>query len=336
MSGDTGLGKIGVGLYGNNGGHQIHDLLVDHPDAKVVAFAAMDKQQLDLVQQSDPDVRQYETLEEMLEDERILLVSLCSPSRAEQANEAILILRKGKHVYAEKPCALNEDDLDRIIATAAETGYSFREMASTGFEQPYYAIRDIVKSGAIGEVVQVFAQKSYPYHDRRPQNEDIDGGLIGQNGIHAVRYIEHVAGVRIKKVYAIETKLGNPRRDAGGGLHMAASMMMELENGGVASIVANYLNMKGFGSWGNEHLRIFGTEGFVESVDGGARTRLVIGDRDLGAIDATGPVDHYFTLYVRSLRGHAELPLSSEDELHCTRVVIRALESAKLHTKNET
>jgi predicted dehydrogenase len=331
-----GAGKIGVGLYGNNGGHQIHGLLADHPDAKVVAFAAMEKEQLELIQRSDPDIRQYETLEEMLQDERVQLVSLCSPSRAEQAEEAMRCLRKGKHVFAEKPCALNEDDLDRIVATAAETGCMFREMASTGFEQPYVAIRDIVKSGAIGEVVQVFAQKSYPYHDGRPQDEDVDGGLIAQNGIHAVRYIEHVAGVRIKNVYAIETKLGNPRKDEGGGLHMAASLMMELENGGVASIVANYLNRKGFGSWGNEHLRIFGTKGFVESVDGGARTRLVIGDRDLGAIDATAPVDHYFDFYLRSLRGLGEMPLSSEDELHCTRVVIRALESAKRYNKTMT
>ncbi|CAK4815458.1 unnamed protein product [Aphanomyces euteiches] len=207
-------------------------------------------------------------------------------------------------------------------------------MASTGFEQPYYAIGNIVKSGAIGEVVQIFAQKSYPYHERRPQDEDIDGGLIAQNGIHAVRFIEHVAGVQVKEIYAIETKLGNPQRDAGGGLHMAASMVMELANGGVASIVANYLNKKGFGSWGNEHLRIFGTKGLVESVDGGARTRLVIGDHDLGAIDATGPVEHYFTMYLRSLRGQMEMPISLEDELHCTRIVIRAKKFAKAYSEN--
>lgn len=314
--------KIGVGLYGNNGGHQVHGELVDHPDAKVVAVAAMNRETLRPEQQADTEIRYYETLEEMLSDERVQVVSLCSPRRADQAEEAILCMTKGRHVYAEKPCATNEGDIDRLLATVIQTGCTFREMAGTGFEQPYLAMRNIVQSGIIGEVVQVFAQKSYPYHDRRPQDESIDGGLIGQNGIHAVRFVEHVACVKIKHIYAVESKLGNPSPD--GDLHMAASMMMELENGGVASIVANYLNVKGFGSWGNEHLRVFGTKGFIESVDGGSRTRLVVGDRDMGAIDTSESGPSYFDRFIKSILGQAEMPLTLEDELHSTRMVVKA------------
>lgn len=64
--------------------------------------------------------------------------------------------RAGKHVYAEKPCALNESDLDRIVATAHETGLLFREMAGTAFGRPYYAMREIVASGFLGEIVRSF------------------------------------------------------------------------------------------------------------------------------------------------------------------------------------
>lgn len=325
---------IGVGLYGNNGGHQVHRELAGHPDAKVVAFAAMRRDELHPEQQADPDIRGYETLEAMLADSRVQVVSLCSPRRADQADEAIRCMRQGRHVYAEKPCAVNERDLDRLQETAAETGRLFREMAGTGFQQPYSAIGKRVKSGAIGEVVQVFAQKSYPYHDRRPQDEAVDGGLIGQNGIHAIRFIEHVAGVRIRHIEALETKLGNP--SAEGGLRMASSMMMELENGGVASVIANYLNVKGFGGWGNEHLRIFGTKGFVECIDGGARTRLVVGDEDLGAIDASEAEDSYFNLFLKSVKGDDAMPISLEDELHCTRMVIRAKASARSYEERKT
>jgi predicted dehydrogenase len=325
--------KIGVGLFGNNGGHQIHGELVNHPDAKVVAIAAMDRKLLTPEQQADTEIMNYETLEDMLRDERVQVVSLCSPRRANQVHEAILCMTQGKHVYAEKPCALNEGDLDRLLETAKESGCQFREMAGTGFQQPYLAIRNTVQSGTIGEVVQVFAQKSYPYHDGRPQDEAIDGGLIGQNGIHAIRFVEHVACVKIKDIHAIETKLGNPYGD--GGLHMAASMMMELANGGVASIIANYLNVKGFGSWGNEHLRIFGTKGFIECVDGGARTRLVVGDHDMGPVDTSEPEQSYFGMFMNSLLGKAEMPLTLEDELHCTRMAIRAKRSAHEYETNK-
>ena len=166
-----------------------------------------------------------------------------------------------------------------------------------------------------------------PYFEKRPQDEDIDGGLICQNGVHAFRFIEHVACQRIKEVYAVETSLGNPV--AGGGLQMAASCMMTLENGGVASVICNYFNQEGFELWGNEHLRIFGTNGFMESVDGGTRTRLVIKDQDYGEIKRTGLVDvDYFDMYIDSLLGNEKMPLTIDEELHPTRIAIRAKKSA--------
>ncbi|WP_028547397.1 Gfo/Idh/MocA family protein [Paenibacillus sp. UNC451MF] len=318
---------IRFGLYGNNGGHQIHRELNLHPDAKVAAVAAMDREWLMKEQQQDTEIRYYDTLEDMIADDRVEVISLCSPRREAQADEAILCMSKGKHVYAEKPCAMSEADLDRILGKMHETGCQFREMAGTGLQQPYLAMRRLIQSGGIGDVIQVFAQKSYPYHEGRPQDEAIDGGLIGQNGIHAVRFVEHVACTAIQNIFAIETKTGNPCSD--GDLHMAASMMMELENGGVAVIVANYLNPLGFGSWGNEHLRIFGSKGFMESVDGGSRTRLVIGNDDLGPIDTSEPEVSHLDSFISSLLGRAVMPISLEDELHCTRMVIRAKQAAR-------
>lgn len=180
----------------------------------------------------------------MLADPEIDMISLCSPRRADQAREAVACMEAGKHVLAEKPCAMSIKELDMLIETSKRTGKIFHEMAGTAFYEPYATMRDIVAQGVIGEVVQVFAQKSYPYHDGRLQDENIDGGLIEQAGIHAIRFIEHVAGQKIVNVSAAETSLGNPGK---GGLQMAASIAMELENGGVASVIANYLNQKGFG-----------------------------------------------------------------------------------------
>jgi predicted dehydrogenase len=217
---------------------------------------------------------------------------------------------------------MTEGDLDAVIQTARDTGMTFHEMAGTLYAQPFYAMRDIVASGTIGTVVQVLAQKSYPMHGSRPQDEDVDGGLLCQAGVHATRFIEHVAGLKIVEISAVETRLGNPEPE--GALRIAAAYMGTLENGGVFSMLANYLNPRGFGSWGNETLRIFGTEGTLEAVDGGARTRLIVGEEDLGAIDTSGKIDDYFDLYARTLLGQAEMPFTMEDELHPTRMVIRA------------
>ena len=318
--------NIGIGLFGNRG-HQIQRKLVDHPRAKLVATGAFDRERLPDALQQDGDVKHYDTLDELLADERVQLVSLCSPRRADQAAQTIQCLEAGKAAYAEKPCALIESDLDALIETTRRTGVVFREMSGSAFFQPYLAMRQLVQAGRLGEVVQVFAQKSYPMHGGRPQDEQVDGGLILQNGVHAFRFVEHITGLRIVEVDAVETSLGNP--DPAGGLRVAASAMMRLENGAVASVVMNYLNQKeGLGSWGNEHVRVFGVDGFAEITDGGQRTRLIIGDTDHGEIDASEPSHDYFEQVLDEFEGKSSMPLSLEDDLHPTRMVIRAKAAA--------
>ena len=55
---------------------------------------------------------------------------------------------------------------------------------------------------------------------------------------------------------------------------------MTLNNGGVASACINYLNPKGFGLWGNESVRIFGTEGMLELFDGARKTHIYTNNAD--------------------------------------------------------
>jgi predicted dehydrogenase len=319
MSGAT--SPVNVALYGANG-HQIHELLAKRPGARLVAIAEFPPEQLPPALRDDTHLRVYPTLDELLADPRVELVSLCSPVRRHQAADAIRALRASKHVYAEKPCAFEEAELDEILRIAQATGRMFREMAGTAFEQPYLAMRNIVRAGAIGRVIQVIAEKSYPYHDRRPQDEDVDGGIIRQCAIHAVRFVEHVAGVRIRSARAMESTAGNPV--ATGGLRMTASLMLELEGGGLASIAANYLNPKATAMWGYETLRILGDQGFVESTQGGRHTRLISRERDCGPLDLSEPGLDYLDAYLATLRGTGQMPLTLEEELSPTRWVLRA------------
>ena len=310
---------IGVGLYGQNG-HQIQASLAKYTNARFVAAAAF-KEDFELPQ----GVRRYADLDGLLGDSDVSLVSLCSPLRRDQADDAVRCMKAGKHVYAEKPCALDEAGLDRIMAASCETGMIFHEMAGTYCEQPYLAIKRIVASGGIGTVVQVFAQKSYPLYDGRPQDENVDGGLLAQAGVHATRFIEHVAGVKIKTINALETSLANPV--AGGGLKIASVCIMELENGGVACMSVNYLNPPAIGTWGNECLRIFGDRGMIEATDGGTKTRLVLKEKDFGPIDASAPPLDFFGMILDEINGKGAAPMTLEDELHPTRMVIRAKRS---------
>ena len=282
--------KLGVGIYGRNG-HQIQEVLAaGHPEAVLAA--------------------ESESLDELLGNPRVELVSLCSPRRADQARDAIRCLEVGKHVYAEKPCAMVEEELDEIIAVANATGRQFREMGGTYLQSPYREVRAAIRDGLIGEVAQVIAQKSYPWADWRPADEAVDGGLARQVGVYIARFVEHVAGQKIAAIELWETA-------------RAAAFLIRLENGGVASAICNYLNPMGPTRWGWESVRVFGSKGAIESDP----LRLIVTGQPPRELPVTAPVEDYFTLYARSLRGGTPMPMTLEEELSPTRWVIRAKKS---------
>lgn len=314
--------KIGVGLYGSNG-HQVRpDKVATHPHARLVAVAALKQEKL------PEGVKRYATLDELIADRGVELIVLCSPRRADQARDAIRCLEAGKHVYAEKPSALTEKELDQILAAARRSGKQFHEMAGTAFATNYVAMRKLVQEGAVGDVIQVFVQKSYRYGQARPQDEAIDGGMFLQAGIHAARMVEHVAGVRIRSAQGWETKFGKPEKEKGDG-KIAAAAQIELENGGIATLVINYLN-PGHPDLphGYETLRVFGTKGFIESVDGGARARLVTATTITDPLPKT-PAFDYFDAVVAHLATGVAMPLTLEEELHPLRMLLRAKEKMR-------
>ena len=320
--------KLRVGLYGSFG-HQIHSKLYDNDDAELVAMAAVGDWFFREVEKHCGNVILYSSLEEMLEDSSIDLISLCSPNRSEQEKHALMCLKAGKHVYAEKPAVFSEEGLERVLAVAKENGCEFHEMADSVFVEPYWSVRKLVKSGKIGEVVQVYVQKSYSLRaNARPQDEVTDGGLIRWVGIHAIRFIEHITGVKVKDVKVFQTHKGNI--DETKGLYTASSWAMTLENGGVASACVNYLNPRGgFGRHGNESVRIFGTEGMAEITDGGTRSHVYTLTDNLGEINCkSSDCEDFFDIYMEHLLGKRPMPMTIEEELHPLRIVIRAFDSA--------
>ncbi len=313
--------RIEVGLFGTNG-HQVQSLLLESPIARLAACAGFPHMPLPDSHPDRPTLRVHDSLEALLADDKIQLVVLCSPIRSEQPAHALAALRAGKHVFAEKPCALDENDLDRLLAEAASRGLVFREMADSAFIHPYADMRRIVQSGELGEIVQITCQKSYPWRDWRPQDETTDGGLVRQCALHAARWIEHVACRKILSIHLLETRLGNP--DPYGQSRMAACLSVELDNGGIASISANYLNPPGTGLHGYESLVIHGNKGLVESLRGGTSTRLVIGSEDRGPLEISGTVKSQFQHLLEHISIGLPMPFTVLEEVSPTRWMIRA------------
>jgi len=202
-----------------------------------------------------------------------------------------------------------------------------RTMTPMPHEPEFNGMQEIVRSGALGTIVQIYAMKSYPYRDHRPQDRDTDGGLIEQAGIHAVSYIRYVTGLEFEEVFAMDTGAGNPRE---GGLRMGATVSFRMDNGAVGTLLCNYCHpSKSMGFHGNDQLRIHGTQGMIELVDGKRRRMLALVDEEepRGFEDVECDKKYVQDLIDCILDGTPTL-LSQEDSFRNTEVVIRAQESA--------
>ena len=81
---------------------------------------------------------------------------------------------------------------------------------------------------------------------------------------------------------------------------------------------------------GYETLRIFGTKGFIESVDGGARTRLVTRDAVVDPLPREGSgAGDYFDFVAAHLVAGTPMPLTLDEELHPLRMLLRAKEKLR-------
>jgi len=271
------------------------------------------------------DAVYHPDLDALLAVDDVDLVSFCSSYRADQAAQAIRTLQAGKHVLAEKPMAVNMKDLDALRLAAEKSGKEVRTMNPMIYEPCFKGMKDVVDAGKIGEIVQIYAMKSYPYRDTRPQDRGVDGGLLMQAGIHAVSFVRYVTGLEFAEVFAQDTGKGNPKE---GDLQMAGTMAFRMQEGALCAILCNYCNPRGIGFWGNDQLRVHGTEGMIELVDGQTRRMLAVHDEGASSFEDGKHEYAYLQDLVDCILDGTPTLLTQEDSFRNTEVVIRAQESA--------
>jgi len=308
--------RLRLALYGRNG-HQLDAEALAGLPVDVVAACGTDPAR------TPPGAAACASLAELLATGPDA-VCLCSPRRSDQGRDALKALEAGCHVLVEKPGATGQADLRRLVGTAARRGLALAELGFCGFDEPWRTLARAVGDGAVGRVRQVFIQKSYPDAPWRPVDESLDGGILLQCAIHALRMGEWTTGRRIVRISATQSPRGGP--DEHRRLVAAATVAAELDGGGQLLVLANYLNPTGTGRWGHETVRLFGDAGLLEAEPGDGRVWLVDAARHpIPAPDA--PSDHLARVFLALLDGTPP-PLSLEDAFHPTLAAILARRSA--------
>ena len=97
-------------------------------------------------------VATYRELDDMLADPQIDLVDICLPP-ALHAKVAIAALAAGKHVFCEKPIALDPADADRMVAAAEKAGKLLLVGHVLPFFPEYAFAQRAIQSGKYGRLL---------------------------------------------------------------------------------------------------------------------------------------------------------------------------------------
>jgi predicted dehydrogenase len=259
--------KIRLALAGFDGHpEEILRVLPQLPDVELIAVAA---------EESDPDAqanalknpyvakaRLYETLAQLLPAEQLDVVAVCNHNGRRAA--AILACAARKlNVIAEKPLSLNRADLDAVYDAVKRSGIHLGMLLPMRFDPPYLAMRRIVESGAIGEVLQMDAQKSYQL-GRRPawqKHADTYGSTILWIAIHSIDLMLWVSGRSFTEAASLQSHVGFPQV---GEMQNVTASVFRMDNGGCATLHMDYLRPATASGHGDDRLRVSGTRGIVE------------------------------------------------------------------------
>ncbi len=95
-------------------------------------------------------------LDALLADPALDAIILCTPHRFHAA-QILAVARAGKHVFCEKPLCLTRADAAAAIAACAEAGVTLGVGHERRFEPPVLALRELVRSAALGTPLQIEA-----------------------------------------------------------------------------------------------------------------------------------------------------------------------------------
>ncbi|WP_250537402.1 Gfo/Idh/MocA family oxidoreductase [Caballeronia sp. AZ10_KS36] len=144
----------------------------------------------------------------------------------------------GKHVLVEKPMALSLAECDQMIAACRDANVHLIVGHCHSFDTPYLRTRELISSGAVGNVkmIQALNYTDYLFRPRRPEElrTDEGGGAVFSQAAHQVDIVRLLAGSSVTRIRAAVGNWDRSRPTEG-----AYTATLWFENGSFASLSYN-------------------------------------------------------------------------------------------------
>lgn len=216
---------VGAGYWGPN----LIRNVAEASDAELVAICDRDEPRLRQVGRRYPSARLETDFEKILADETVQAVVLATPASAHHGL-AIAAMKAGKDVLVEKPMATTVDECREMMACAATRSRVLMVGHTFIFNAAVRMIRELVKSGEIGEVLYVYSSRVNLGRIRQDVN------ALWNVAPHDISIVNHVLGVDPVRVRAMGRSFLQP------GIEDVVFAVFEYPGGAVAHIHSSWLD----------------------------------------------------------------------------------------------
>ena len=190
-----GCGRIATLVYLN--------ILCKSPGLSLTAIAEPDAVRRERAAKAAPRAELYTDYRDLLRNPGIDAVIICLPTQM-HAEAAISAFASGKHVYLEKPIALDTSQADEILKAWNESGLVGMTGFNLRFNPVYMSLKEHIASGTVGEITYVRTAFSY-WRREFPEwrkHRASGGGALLDLGSHHVDLLRYTLDAEIERVSA--------------------------------------------------------------------------------------------------------------------------------------
>jgi myo-inositol 2-dehydrogenase/D-chiro-inositol 1-dehydrogenase len=197
---------------------------------------------------------------EIVADPQIDAVLICTPT-ATHAEIIQAAARAGKHIFCEKPVALNLADTDAAIQAAGRAGVTLQIGFNRRFDANFARVRQAVAGGEIGDphIIHIVSRDPAP-----PPAEYIrsSGGIFLDMTIHDWDIARFLIGSEIDEVYAQGGVMVDPAIGQAGDIDTHVTLL-RFTNGVIGTIDNSRRAVYGY----DQRVEVFGSKGAIQTAN---------------------------------------------------------------------
>src|SRR6266508_3507623 len=186
--------------------------------------------------------------------------------------QAVLIdaaAQAGKHIFCEKPIALNLPAIDRSLAAVAQAGVKLQIGFNRRFDANYRRVRQAIEQGEIGEIslVHIISRDPAPPPIAYVR---VSGGIFLDMTIHDFDMARFLAGSEVEEVYASGAVRVDPAIGAAGDLDTVL-VVLKFANGAIGTIDNSRRAAYGY----DQRVEVLGSTGAISIGNNYANTAVL-------------------------------------------------------------